>query len=58
MSGLGSGVQISGAILSGELVPNKYRFLSYGIVAGFFGPISAIAPGIGKHNNQVCSHQR
>ncbi|OCK84372.1 siderophore iron transporter, partial [Lepidopterella palustris CBS 459.81] len=48
LSGLGTGVQISGSIVSGELVPNKYRFLSFGAIVGLFGPLMAIGPGLAR----------
>ena len=47
INGLGSGVQLSGAVVSGELVPNERRFLTYAIVTCIFAPLTSIGPGIG-----------
>ncbi|EXJ76265.1 uncharacterized protein A1O5_00773 [Cladophialophora psammophila CBS 110553] len=44
--GFGSATQTHCAAIGGELLPNKYRYLYFGAVAFFFGPASAIAPGI------------
>jgi hypothetical protein len=46
MSGFGGGAQVLGAIVPGELFPNKYRYLVWmGASTGLF-PIVALAPGI------------
>ncbi|KAL3584578.1 hypothetical protein FPOAC2_14358 [Fusarium poae] len=48
MSGFGGGAQVLGAIVPGELFPNKYRYLVWmGASTGLF-PIVALAPGISR----------
>ncbi|KAF5230899.1 hypothetical protein FANTH_13630 [Fusarium anthophilum] len=48
MNGFGGGAQILGAIVPGELFPNKYRYLVWmGASTGLF-PIVALAPGISR----------
>ncbi|OAG44853.1 hypothetical protein AYO21_00815 [Fonsecaea monophora] len=53
INGLGSGIQLSGAVVSGELVPNNRRFMSYAIVTCVFAPLTSVGPGIGKSFSRV-----
>ncbi|KAI1618323.1 fungal trichothecene efflux pump [Exophiala viscosa] len=48
LSGIGCGVQITGCVISGELIPNAYRMTSYGIIASVLGPFEAICPAIAR----------
>ncbi|KAI1623918.1 fungal trichothecene efflux pump [Exophiala viscosa] len=46
LTGFGSSAQLIGAIVVGELLPNKHRFLVYGIMTVLFAPVTALLPVI------------
>ncbi|KAK9425332.1 putative Major facilitator superfamily (MFS) profile domain-containing protein [Seiridium unicorne] len=48
LTGVGSAAQLAGSVLSGELVPNKHRYIVMAVISSLFGPITAISPAIGR----------